>query len=616
MSLSRVLAIVWANITRNKRSFVLSSIGLIVGVATLTFFVSLGMGIQDGVLNKIYPVNQIEVEPKTVGIVGIREDVIDKTRLGPEMVDRLGTLPGVTAVYPKIRSKLQARLWGGKALFGYAARAEAFFDGLDPALLSSELARNERVDDKRSRAGLRKPVKCLSDEECPLGKRCGEAGVCGDIEYWKRFGDHGTAVPCAGDDARFCPSGMGCAAGVCQPLCEGATGTCSDNAACVPPANCESDECPGVCAQTCQVDGDCPSAFTCDTSPNGPKVCRRIRCELASPNAQFSERLRDQAGRVLGKCANGVAWNSPACEPLTCPSDTYCAPLSVQRKDGFCEAPVPVVLSPVLIELFNSSAASSLNMQPIDGTDAMMGFQFRFHFGDSYFAGDLPKESQAVKRAEIVGFSDKALEFGVTMPTDYVRAINARYKGRGAAETFDTFILETEGNEDVSELITELDTWGFSLARKSEDARKAADLLFILTVVFSFISVVIMVVAAVNIMHTFLTLITERRYEIGIMRAVGATRGDIRKMILLEATILGVFGGIVGNILAYGFSRTVNWAAAEYLEGIPFKPEEFFVFDWRVIVGGVLFAWLFCLIGALLPANKAARLDPAVVLTS
>ena len=71
--------------------------------------------------------------------------------------------------------------------------------------------------------------------------------------------------------------------------------------------------------------------------------------------------------------------------------------------------------------------------------------------------------------------------------------------------------------------------------RLLEDARKAADLLFILTVVFSFISLVIMFVAAVNIMHTFLTLVTERRYEIGIMRAVGATRGDIRKLFLLEA---------------------------------------------------------------------------------
>jgi ABC-type antimicrobial peptide transport system permease subunit len=111
-------------------------------------------------------------------------------------------------------------------------------------------------------------------------------------------------------------------------------------------------------------------------------------------------------------------------------------------------------------------------------------------------------------------------------------------------------------------------------------------------------------------------LITERRYEIGIMRAIGATRGDVRKMILLEATVLGFFGGFIGNLISWGFSRLVNFAAAEYLSGIPFRPDEFFVYDWRVILGGVVFAWFFCLLGASLPANRAARLDPAVVLTS
>ena len=87
---------------------------------------------------------------------------------------------------------------------------------------------------------------------------------------------------------------------------------------------------------------------------------------------------------------------------------------------------------------------------------------------------------QMVKQAEIVGFSNKALDFGVTMPIDYVRAINARFKGRDTASLFDTFILETEGNEDVSKLLSEAEERGFSLSRKSADARKAADLLFIL----------------------------------------------------------------------------------------------------------------------------------------
>lgn len=606
MKLSRVLGAVWQNIRRNRRAFVLSSVGLVIGVATLTFFVHLGLGVQAGVLNKIFPVNQIEIEPKTVGIVGLRQEVVDPTRLGDELVREFAGLDDVTRVFPKQRSKLQARLWGGQALFGYAARTEAFFDGLDPRLLTTELQGYEGVDAKRAANARRKVEPCKSDAECPLGESCqdsGAGGRCGDVEYWTRFVDRGMTLVCTSDAG--CAPGLACLGGECRAPC-GASRPCGAGEICGSL---------GACEVACASDGDCPAAFTCEADAAG-RVCRRLACELATPEDQLVDSPVSLAGRLVGRCGNAVAPDSPACERLPCPEGTYCAPANVTVAQGHCEAPLPVVLSPILIELFNSSAAVSLGMQKIDGMQAMMGVQFMMHLGDSYFAADLPREQQAVKRVEIVGFSQKALDFGVTMPLPYVSGFNARYKGASAAATYDTFILETEGNEDVSELIAAVDAFGMTLSRKSSDARKAADLLFILTVVFSFISLVILFVAGVNIMHTFLTLVTERRYEIGIMRAIGATRGDIRRLFLTEALVLGLFGGVVGNLVSFGVSRGVNWLAAEYLTGIPFKPDEFFAYDWRVVLGGIGFACVFCLLGAFIPARRAARLDPAVVLSS
>jgi len=606
MKASRVLAAVWQNIRRNRRAFVLSSVGLVIGVATLTFFVHLGLGVQAGVLNKIFPVNQIEIEPKTVGIVGLRQEVVDASRLGDELVAEFARLDDVTHVFPKLRSKLQARLWGGQALFGYAARTEAFFDGLDPTLLTDELQRFEDVGAKRAANARRKPEPCKSDAECPLGEACqdtGAGGRCGDVEYWTRFGDRGIAMTCESDAG--CAPGLACRGGQCRVVC-GVNVPCASGQACTSV---------GACEATCASDGDCAVGFACEAD-GAARVCRRMACELATPEDQLVDSPVALAGRLVGRCGNAVAPDSPACERLPCPEGTYCAPTNVTVASGYCEAPVPAVLSPILLELFNSSAAVSLGMQKIDGMQAMLGVQFMMHLGDSYFAADLPREKQAVKRVEIVGFSQKALDFGVTLPLPYVRAINARYKGPAAAATYDTFILETEGNEDVSELIAAVDAFGMTLSRKSSDARKAADLLFILTVVFSFISLVILFVAGVNIMHTFLTLVTERRYEIGIMRAIGATRGDIRRLFLTEALVLGLFGGVVGNVVSYAVSRGVNWLAAEYLTGIPFKPDEFFAYDWRVVLGGIAFACVFCLLGAFIPARRAARLDPAVVLSS
>ncbi len=633
MSLARILAAVWQNVLRNRRAFLLSSIGLIVGVATLTFFIHLGLGVQSGVLNRIFPVNQIELEPKTVGIVGLRQEVVDQSRLGDKLVADFKALPDVMTVYPKQRSKFQARLWGGQALFGYAARTEAFFDGLSPELLHEELKRFEHVGASAAPSAPARKRKlaepCKNDDECPLGRTCGgQAGarVCGDIVYWSRFADRGIALVCdpaAGDTQ--CARGFACVGGLCERRCDAAANGCQSGEVCAPARLASGYDPPPpppspgatapplgkVCRHACSADGDCDTSQTCVQG-----ACERLACELGAPEDQLVDSPAKLAGTVRDRCSNGVSPTDPACQRAPCPTGTYCAPRSVVTAAGYCEAPVPIVLSPIIIELFNSSAAVSLGMQKIDGLEAMLGIQFMMHFGDSYFAADLPRELQAVKRAEVVGFSQKALEFGVTMPLTYVQGFNARWKGRGAAETYDTFILETRGNEDVSRLLGEVEGWGFELSRKSQDARKAGDLLFILTVVFSFISVVILFVAGVNIMHTFLTLVTERRYEIGIMRAIGATRRDIRRLFLTEALMLGLFGGVVGNVVSFGASRLVNWLGEKYLQGIPFKPDEFFAYDWRVVFGGIAFACVFCLLGALVPSNRAAKLDPAVVLTT
>lgn len=625
----RTLWVVWGNIRRNRRSFIMASIGLVVGVATGTFFVALGAGVQSEVLNRIYPVNQIEVEPRTVALMGIREQVVDANQIGDATATEFAKLPDVTVVYPKLRSKLQAQLRGGKALFGREARTEAFFDGLSSDMLHAELKEVERVSVKRERRKLRRrQTRCKIDVECPLGQECDRAAeTCRDTEYWRRFRYRGVQMPCEGkgvsgaatDPDERCPVASTCSAGFCRPKC-GDGGACGAGEQCVLDPSCSVDDgagCKSLCLSACDSGGGCAEVHeACVETTAGESVCAPIACRFAHSDMQVSERPSDWRGQVQGRCTNGVPWGDPACEIGPCPRGTYCAGRNLGSQEGFCEQPIPVLLSPFIVEFFNSSVSESLGLQRLDGVDALLGFQFRLRFGASYFAVSRPKREQAVKRAEIVGFSNKALDFGVTMPLEYVQAINSRYQGRESSRKYSTFILETEGNEDVTELIAAVQERGFVLARKSRDARKAADLLFILTAVFAFISVVIAGVAAVNIANTFLMMIAERRYEIGIMRAVGATRGDIRRLIIFEAASLGVFGGVLGGLVSYGLSRVVNALAMEHLEVAISKPEDFFVYDGWMLAGAIGLAVLFCIAGALVPANRAASTDPAIVLTS
>jgi ABC-type antimicrobial peptide transport system permease subunit len=146
-------------------------------------------------------------------------------------------------------------------------------------------------------------------------------------------------------------------------------------------------------------------------------------------------------------------------------------------------------------------------------------------------------------------------------------------------------------------------------------AEQAALLITIFMMVFGFVSIVIVGIAAINIMHVFFMLIYERQQELGIMRAIGASRGDIRRIIISEAAIVGALAGTVGVILALIAGRVFDWVSASYIPDFPYKPRTYFDFPPMLLLAAFGFAIGFCVLGAFFPANRAARTDPARVLT-
>jgi putative ABC transport system permease protein len=116
-------------------------------------------------------------------------------------------------------------------------------------------------------------------------------------------------------------------------------------------------------------------------------------------------------------------------------------------------------------------------------------------------------------------------------------------------------------------------------------------------------------------MHTFLMVILERRREMGLMRALGGTRGDIRLIVLGEALVLGFFGGIAGLVLGVGVIELTDYLFATQVGDFPFKPDSLFVIEWWMLFAGLGVAIVFCWLGALFPAIRASHIDPAAALS-
>ncbi len=125
----------------------------------------------------------------------------------------------------------------------------------------------------------------------------------------------------------------------------------------------------------------------------------------------------------------------------------------------------------------------------------------------------------------------------------------------------------------------------------------------VMTLLLGAIGSISLVVGGIGVMNIMLISVTERRREIGVRRALGASRGDIRRQFLIESVILTLAGGLVG--LAVGSGAT--WGICNYTEW------DFFVSTLSVAVGLGVSSAIGVFFG-LQPAHQASRLDPIVAL--
>jgi putative ABC transport system permease protein len=123
-----------------------------------------------------------------------------------------------------------------------------------------------------------------------------------------------------------------------------------------------------------------------------------------------------------------------------------------------------------------------------------------------------------------------------------------------------------------------------------------------------------LLVACLGIVNTMIIAVLERRRDIGIMKAVGSRRADIRRLFFLEGGVIGFAGGVLGVGLGWVTSLGINFGMNIYIEQQGTRPAQLFHFPAWLIAAAVAFATLVALVSALYPAIRAARLDPVASL--
>ncbi len=176
---------------------------------------------------------------------------------------------------------------------------------------------------------------------------------------------------------------------------------------------------------------------------------------------------------------------------------------------------------------------------------------------------------------------------------------------------YDSALIRARSLSDAAQIVERLDGLGYEVRSLKTMLDLANRGMTILKTMLGSVGGLALLVASIGIANTMIMSVYERTKEIGILKAVGASPGQIRGLFVIEASLIGLLGGVLGTIFGWLLGLGLNWLILEILEWqqVPMQGT-FFVISWWLVLGALTFATLVGLVAGLYPAARAARLAP------
>ena len=183
-------------------------------------------------------------------------------------------------------------------------------------------------------------------------------------------------------------------------------------------------------------------------------------------------------------------------------------------------------------------------------------------------------------------FSRPNMNYGINVSTDNIADL-------------ETAISEATGLFRIVRGLRPGEKNNFDVSKSDNIAQMLIENLRQITFAATIIGVITLFGAAIGLMNIMLVSVTERTREIGIRKALGATRKTIKQQFLAEAIVICQLGGVLGIVFGILVGNVIS-----YFIGNPF------IVPWRWIIIGVALCMLVGLLAGYYPAAKASRLDP------
>jgi putative ABC transport system permease protein len=176
--------------------------------------------------------------------------------------------------------------------------------------------------------------------------------------------------------------------------------------------------------------------------------------------------------------------------------------------------------------------------------------------------------------------------------------------------TYTALTVRVQNPKDVAAVEAAIKKMGFN-AFSLLDATKGLRLVFTVFDLFlGLFGSLALTVASLGIINTLVMAILERRREIGVLKALGATDGDVKRLFFAEAAAMGFFGGLCGVALGWFIGQALTWGTGIYLRQQDLPGVKISYVPWWLALSAIAFATVVSLLAGLYPASRAARLNP------
>ena len=182
--------------------------------------------------------------------------------------------------------------------------------------------------------------------------------------------------------------------------------------------------------------------------------------------------------------------------------------------------------------------------------------------------------------------------------------LESLYLNNGLEFKPNSVVLTMNSEDVVEETKLKLKEMGYSPSIQEQMLGVFNEMLDVITYVLAGIAAISLFVSAIMILVVLYISVVERTNEIGVLKAIGARRKDIKRIFVSEAFLIGLFSGLIGLVLATIISVIANSYTNNLFEASVSK------ITIQFVLFGMIISVLLSVLSGLWPASRAAKLDP------